>query len=199
MSHGERIGLLGGTFDPPHIGHLVAATTVRYELALTKVQLVVANSPWQKLGARAITPAPDRLAMVRAAVAGVDGLEASDVEIQRGGLTYTADTLRTVGDAHPGAELFLIVGSDLSKELPGWERHELVAQMATIVVVDRPGASGDRPPPGWRWISVTSPLLDVSSTDLRDRLATGRPVNYLIPRPILDVIDERDLYGVAVR
>ncbi|MEA3055756.1 MAG: nicotinate-nucleotide adenylyltransferase, partial [Actinomycetota bacterium] len=103
----QRIGLLGGTFDPVHIGHLVTGVNVRHALDLDVVLLVVANDPWQKAD-RDVTPARDRLSMVEAAVAGVDGLEASDVELRRGGVSYTADTLVELGAG--GAELFLILG-----------------------------------------------------------------------------------------
>ncbi|MBV9255052.1 MAG: nicotinate-nicotinamide nucleotide adenylyltransferase, partial [Actinobacteria bacterium] len=117
-----KLGVLGGTFDPVHIGHLVAAVNARHTLDLDQVLLVVANVPWQKAGARVITPAPDRLAMVRAAVDDVDGLEASDLEIARGGESYTVDTLAELQRIHPGAELYLIVGADLVAELDTWER-----------------------------------------------------------------------------
>ena len=93
MGEQGRLGILGGTFDPVHVGHLVAAVNARYELDLDRVLLVVANEPWQKVGSRPVTPAADRLALVQAAVEGVEGLEASAIEIERGGLSYTADTV----------------------------------------------------------------------------------------------------------
>ena len=107
-----RLGVFGGTFDPPHVGHLVTAVNVRHALALDRVLLVVANVPWQKVGERTVSPAEDRLAMVEAAARGVAGLEVSRLEIDRGGPSYTADTLGELRRAHPRAELFLIVGSD---------------------------------------------------------------------------------------
>src|SRR4249919_294331 len=108
----ERLGLFGGTFDPPHVGHLVTAVNVRHELGLDRVLLVVAGSPWQKEGARPITAAEDRLALVAAAVAPVTGLEASRLEIDRDGPSYTADTLAELGRWQPHAALFTILGSD---------------------------------------------------------------------------------------
>src|SRR5688572_4243255 len=95
-----RIGVFGGTFDPPHVGHLVTAVNVRHELQLDVVLLVVANDPWQKSGDRRVTPAADRLAMVEAAVGEVEGLEVSDIEVRRGGTSYTADTLAALADLH---------------------------------------------------------------------------------------------------
>ena len=107
----RRIGVFGGTFDPPHVGHLVTAVNVRHALDLDVVLLVVASDPWQK-SHRELTPAADRLAMVEAAVGDVAGLEASDLELRRGGRSYTADTLAELGRFHPGAELVLVLGID---------------------------------------------------------------------------------------
>src|SRR3954454_20918200 len=107
-----RIGVFGGTFDPVHIGHLVAAVNVRHALALDRVLLVVANVPWQKAGSRVVTPAEDRFAMVKAAVGDVPGIEASRLEIDRGGPSLTADTLAAVSSLEPDADLFCILGAD---------------------------------------------------------------------------------------
>jgi nicotinate-nucleotide adenylyltransferase len=186
--------VFGGTFDPPHVGHLVIAVNVRHALALDVVLLVVANDPWQKSGAREISAAVDRLAMVEAAVGVVDGLEASDIELERGGTSYTADTLAELGRRHPQAELVLILGSDAAAGLPTWDRVEEVRRAATIVVVTRPGAEDGGPPPGWEWEQVETPRLEVSSTDLRARVSTGRPLDYLLTPAVIDCIDERRLY-----
>src|SRR4051794_20612627 len=109
---GARTGVLGGTFDPPHIGHLLAAVNVRHALDLDEVLLVVANDPWQKTGSRPITPAEDRLAMVRAAAEGLGGIVASDLELRRGGPSYMVDTLAELGEHDPDGERFLILGAD---------------------------------------------------------------------------------------
>lgn len=191
---GERLGIFGGTFDPPHIGHLVTAVNVRYELSLDRVLLVVSHQPWQKLGTRGITPAEDRLAMVSAAVDGVEGLEASRIEIDRGGLSYTADTLAELLAQDPGRQLFVVLGSDAAVGLPSWERVDEVRSLATIVVVERPGAGEGEPPAGWSWVSVEVPRLEVSSTDLRARVADGRPLDYLLSPEVIRTIDARGLY-----
>ena len=136
----ERIGVFGGTFDPVHVGHLVAAVNARHDLGLERVVLVVANVPWQKTGLRQVTPAEDRFAMVEAAVRGVPGLEASRLEIDRGGASYTADTVAELHERHPRAELYVIVGWDVSAELDSWDRFEEVRELASLVVVNRPGA-----------------------------------------------------------
>lgn len=190
----ERLGLFGGTFDPPHIGHLVAAVNVRHELALDRVLLIVNNVPWQKVGQREISTADDRLAMVEAAVADVDGLEASRIEIDAGGMSYTADTLRTLADEDPARDLFVVLGADAAAGLATWERSEEVCRLATVVVVERPGAKDVVPLPGWRWERVEVPSLEVSSTDLRQRVVDGRPLDYLVTHEVVDCIEERGLY-----
>jgi nicotinate-nucleotide adenylyltransferase len=189
-----RIGLFGGTFDPPHVGHLVTAVNVRHTLDLDLVVLMVANVPWQKQGTRPITPAAQRMAMVEAAVADVDGLVASDLELRRGGPSYTADTLRELGELHPDSTLFTIVGDDAAAGITTWERYEEVVERSHLVVVDRPGAPVELPD-GIPWVRVEVPHLEVSSTDLRARFGDGRPLDYLITAPVLSVIEHHALYG----
>ncbi|MGH9130590.1 MAG: nicotinate-nucleotide adenylyltransferase [Acidimicrobiales bacterium] len=190
----SRLGVFGGTFDPIHNGHLAAALNARHAASLDQVLLVVANQPWQKT--RDITPAPDRLAMVRAAVAGVDGLAASAIELERGGPSYTADTLTTLARRHPGTALYLIVGADAAEGLGTWERVEEVAELATLIVVNRPGAVPPSPPPGWSDVEVVEvPALDISSTDLRARATDGRPLDFLVPQTVIRCIHERGLYA----
>ncbi|MCU1490500.1 MAG: nadD [Acidimicrobiaceae bacterium] len=197
---GERIGIFGGTFDPVHVGHLVAAVNARHALSLDRVLMVVANEPWQKVGERPVSPAEDRLAMVEAAVAGHEGLEASALEIERGGTSYTADTVEALAKLHPAAELFLIVGADVVAGIETWERLDAVRQAVTLVSVNRPGAetveiSDDGPLSGWRAVAIEVPDLEISSTDLRDRAQTGRPLDYLVPTPAIRVIRARRLYA----
>ena len=193
-----RIGLFGGTFDPPHVGHLVTAVNVRHALNLDIVILMVANDPWQKSGSRDVTTAEDRFAMVEAAVSVVDGVVAGRDEIDRGGPSYTADTLMALAEKHPGAELFTIVGDDAAAGLTSWTRVDQVAQYSQLVVVDRPGVAVELPTQ-FNWLRVESPRLEVSSTDLRSRFSDGRPLDYLVTEPVLSVIEERGLYGSAAR
>ena len=192
-----RIGLFGGTFDPPHVGHLVTAVNVRHALNLDIVILMVANDPWQKSGARDVTTAEDRFAMVEAAVSVVDGVVAGRDEIDRGGPSYTADTLMALAEKHPGAELFTIVGDDAAAHIDTWERVNEVVAMSSLVVIDRPGSpvtlSQD-----YEWRHVEVPRLEVSSTDLRCRVTDGRPLDYLVPEPVIDIIRDRGLYGLRV-
>ena len=193
-----RIGLFGGTFDPPHVGHLVTAVNVRHALNLDIVILMVANDPWQKSGSRDVTTAEDRFAMVEAAVSVVDGVVAGRDEIDRGGPSYTAATLMSLAEKHPGAELFTIVGDDAAAGLTSWTRVEQVADYSQLVVVDRPGVAVELPKQ-FSWLRVESPRLEVSSTDLRSRFSDGRPLDYLVTEPVLRVIEERGLYGSAAR
>lgn len=191
-----RVGLFGGTFDPPHLGHLVTAVNVRHVLKLDLVVLMVANDPWQKHGTREVASAVDRLAMVQAAIRGVDGLVAGDDEISRGGPSFTADTLIAMGQRYKGAELFTIVGDDAAAIFGSWQRASEIAKLSTLVVVDRPG-SPLMPPSEFVWNRVEVPRLEVSSTDLRERFVDGRPLDYLVSNEVLKVIAERGLYGAV--
>jgi nicotinate-nucleotide adenylyltransferase len=192
---GTRIGIFGGTFDPVHVGHLVAATWAREALQLDRVLLVVANVPWQKADTRVVSPAEDRLRMVEAAVHGVPGVEASRVEIDRGGPSYTIDTVREVLDAAPSARPFVIVGADVAAELGTWRRAEELRRAVTLVVVDRGGVGSGEDPPGWEVRRVGIPALDISSSQLRQRLAQGRSVDFLIPEPAIRCIRQLNLYA----
>ena len=187
--------MLGGTFDPIHIGHLVAASETRHALDLDVVLLVVANRPWQKVGSRDVTPAADRLAVVKAAVGDVEGLEASAIEIERGGDSYTVDTMRELADRHPGAELFLIVGGDVVGELDTWVRVDELKKLCDLAVVNRPGSDPPAEVDGWKAHQVEIPALDVSGSGIRQRIAEGRPIDFLVPAAAVHCIRERGLYA----
>jgi nicotinate-nucleotide adenylyltransferase len=133
--------------------------------------------------------------MVEAAVGEVPGLEAGRTEIDRGGESYTAETLAELALLNPGADLFLIVGWDVAGELATWDRWEIIQELATLVVVNRPGSGRPRGLNGWRVAEVTVPNLEISSTDLRARAADGRPLDYLVPEAAVRVIRARDLYA----
>jgi len=190
----RRVGLFGGTFDPPHVGHLVTAVNVRHALDLDVVILMVANVPWQKEGSRTITPAAARLAMVEAAVCEVPGLVPGRQEIDHGGPSYTADTLSVVAAQFPNAEFFTVIGDDAAAGLRTWTRWEEVVDRSRLVVVDRPGEHVELDD-DIDWIRVEVPRLEVSSTDLRARFTDGRPLDYLVTPPVLDVIRADRLYG----
>lgn len=189
----QRIGLFGGTFDPVHVAHLAVAVAARHQLGLDRVLLMVANVPWQKAAARRVSTAEDRFAMVDAAVRGRPGLEASRLEIDRGGDSYTADTLAEL--AAPGREIFLVIGSDLVDELVTWRRWEELPGRCTLAVAHRPGETerGELAP-GWRTVHLRIPALHLSSTELRTMAEEGRPLDFLVPDPVLEVIAARGLY-----
>ncbi len=196
MTASARTGILGGTFDPVHVGHLVAAVCVRHALELDRVLLVVANEPWQKTAGRAVTPAEDRFGVVASAVEGVVGVEASRLEIERGGPSYTADTVADLKESI-GGELYLVVGGDLVSELGSWERVHEVREATTLVIVERGGVPYAPDPQGWRVERVEMPAIDLSSSELRARFADGRPVEFLIPAPAIRTIRRLGLYSVG--
>ncbi|MCU1458690.1 MAG: nicotinate-nucleotide adenylyltransferase [Actinomycetia bacterium] len=188
----ERLGILGGTFDPVHIAHIVSASECKAVLGLDRVDLVVAGDPWQKRG-DVLLPAETRLELVELAVDGVEGVAASGIEVERSGPTYTVDTLEAL--AAVGRELFLILGADLPAALGSWHRVERIRELATLVVVTRAGDRHAVPPgEGWRVEHVDIPRLDVSSTDIRARLAAGRPIDGIVPAAVVRRIAALDLY-----
>lgn len=187
--------MLGGTFDPVHTAHIVAAGEVLTTLRLDRVLFVVAGDPWQKRGA-VVASAADRLDLVRLALAGIDGLEPSAVEIEAGGASVTADTLELL--AAPGRGLFLILGADAVTNMSTWRRLDDTRDLATVVVVERAGEHSVVPPgDGWQVEHVRIPRLDISSTDVRERIAAGRPIDGLVPPAVVRSIRARDLYTRA--
>ncbi len=188
----ERVGVLGGTFDPIHIGHLLAASDARAALALDRVLLVVAGDPWQKRG-EVVAGARDRLALVEAAVADLEGLEASGLEVERDGASVTADTLEAL--VGPDRDLFLLLGADAVANMGTWRRLEETRDLATIVVVERAGEHAVPPGDGWRVEHLSIPRLDVSSTEVRARLGRGFPIVALVPGAVVREIDARGLYA----
>jgi nicotinate-nucleotide adenylyltransferase len=188
----ERVGVFGGTFDPVHIGHVVVAAECRSALHLDRVLLVVAGDPWQKRG-RVVADAHTRLLLVEAAVEGVEGVEASDIEVVRGTASVTADTLEAL--AGPHRELFLVLGADAVANMPTWRRLDDTRDLCTVVVVERAGDVHASPPgPGWQVARVAIPRVDVSSSEVRERLATGRPIDGLVPGAVAREIGAHGLY-----
>jgi nicotinate-nucleotide adenylyltransferase len=196
VTAGPRIGVFGGTFDPIHEGHVEVAESVRDALGLDRMLVVVANEPWQKQD-RPVTPAEDRYAMVAAALADRPGLEPSRIEIDRGGPSYTIDTVRTIRAREPDAEVIVVVGADVAASLDTWHEHEALRGQVTLAVVDRPGAPAVDPPDGWRFVRVAVAPVDVSSTDLRSRLESGASVEGAVPEAVIRCMVERGLYATG--
>ena len=194
-----RRGVLGGTFDPIHIGHLILAEEARTALALDRMTFVPAGQPWRKAG-RDVSPVADRLAMVRLATEGEPACDVSTVEAERDGPSYTAETL--VALAASGDELFLILGADAAADLPNWKAPEEIARLAHVAVALRPGwdeaavrkATAAVPGLADRLIFFPMPLIAVSGTELRARCRVGRSLRYYTADTVVRYIVERHLY-----
>ncbi|WP_291379227.1 nicotinate-nucleotide adenylyltransferase [Demequina sp.] len=186
-----RIGVLGGTFDPIHVGHLAVASEVCHALNLDRVLLVPALRQPFKDAEGGASPA-QRLEMCRLAVAADPRLEVSDVDVVRGDTTYTVDTLTDLAAMHPGAELFFIAGADAIARLSEWREPERLITLATFVAVARPGHPS--PEPGATHLVVHAPQMGVSSTEVRRRRRTGAPVRYLVSDTVAEYIVQHSLY-----
>ena len=192
-----RIGVMGGTFDPIHHGHLVAAEEARHAFSLDRVLFIPAGSPWQKTSAD-VTDAKHRFAMVEGAIADNAAFEASRIDIDRDGPTYTIDTLRRVADSNPGADVHFITGADAILEILTWKDPDVLLGMATFVAVTRPGYDLQKLDPVRvrdHVVSLEIPALSISSTDIRRRVAEGRPIRYLVPPAVAAYIQDQRLYA----
>ena len=195
-----RIGVMGGTFDPIHHGHLVAASEVAHEFGLDEVVFVPTGRPWQKAH-RGVSEAEDRYLMTVVATAADPRFTVSRVDVDRPGPTYTADTLRDLSAAFgAGTELFFITGADAMADILGWERTDEVVALAHLIGVTRPGHALVDPgvAPG-RVTLVEVPALAISSSDVRRRVAAGAPISYLVPAGVEAYIAKRGLYCEADR
>ena len=196
----RRIGLFGGTFDPPHIGHVLTGQRVAEARSLDEVLMVVANDPWQKSGSRHITPASVRLRMVDQACfwsrQPKTVLKPSSVEISAGGPSYTADTLRTLAERSENATFEVIVGSDAASQLHTWHDAEWLAENVQFVAVQR-GGQRAVPAAGFSVAEVDLPLLEVSSTSIRQRVEAGLSIDHLCPAPVVSLIAAYGLYRGA--
>lgn len=202
----RRVGVFGGTFDPPHNAHLVAAASARDSLGLEHVYLVVAGDPWQKTAAVPVTPAHHRLAMTQLLVEGVEGLSVSDLEVRRIGPSFTVDTLGEL--ASPDITLVLILGSDALAGFGTWKRPQEIVGMADIAVVRRHGpdspidspAVDDFPevvammPPGRHLEQFEIPRMDISSSEIRRRMRNGLGVDGLLPAGVASYAAHHGIY-----
>jgi nicotinate-nucleotide adenylyltransferase len=191
----QRIGVMGGTFDPIHHGHLVAASEVAASFDLDEVVFVPTGAPWQKVD-RAVSPAEDRYLMTVIATASDPRFSVSRVDIDRAGPTYTLDTLRDLHAAFPDAgELYFITGSDALAQLLTWRDVDALFALAHFVGVTRPGhVLTDPGLPAGEVSLVEVPALAISSTEVRDRVASGRPIDYLVPEGVARYVSKRKLY-----
>ncbi len=197
----ERIGLFGGTFDPPHLGHLILASEARSQLELTRLLWTVTPDPPHKQG-QTITPLEHRLAMVRLAIGDNPFFELSGVELDRPGPQYTADTIRLLAEQNPNAEIVPVLGGDSLQDLPTWHTpRELLYAAHWVGVMRRPGEEVnldelERALPGIKSKVhyVEAPLLEIASREIRSRVATGKPFRYYLPEPVYEYIEQHHLY-----
>lgn len=184
------IGILGGTFDPPHIAHLALAQAAREQLGLDEILFMPAGDPWQKSD-DAITPAIHRMAMTRLAASAAPYFVADDREVLRSGPTYTIDTVEGMSQ-----DCVLIVGADAVRGVRSWHRADELIEIVSFAVVDRPGVSLDDVDETVRrkctWIDM--PMIDISSTDIRSHVASGHTPRFLVPEAVAAYIESNDLY-----
>ena len=192
----RRLGILGGTFDPPHAGHLAAAVAVQTQVGLDDLVLMVANEPWQKVGDRQVSPANLRFEMTDALVEGIPGLRADDREIRRGGPTFTVDTLEEILADQPGTEIFLIVGADTAARLDTWHRASDVVALSTIVIVNRDDSTNTAPGSlrDARVVNVSMNPVDVSSSAIRELVARGESIDSATTSSVISIIRGHSLY-----
>jgi len=198
-----RLGVIGGTFDPPHYGHLVLAENGCVQLGLERVLFVLAGQPPHKPN-RPITPVHHRLAMVEAAIAGEPAFALSRVDLDRPGPHYTVETLALLRQEYPEAALFFLIGGDSLADFPAWYDSAGIVRQARLAVMQRPGYEPDlakleRAVPGIRerLVWLDAPYLDIAASDLRRRAREGLPLRYLLPPPVEAYIRERRLYDAA--
>lgn len=189
------IAVYGGTFNPPHTGHLIVAESVAETLRLATVIFVPVNRPPHK-GVQGLAPAADRLAMTKIAIGGNDRFEVSNAEIARGGLSYTIDTLRAVAVRHPGRRLKLLIGADNIFDFEGWKSPNDILEIADLVVMTRPGFEIRKSRPGFPPHAelVTVPQVGISGTDIRRRVKFGQSIRYLVPAAVEEYIHRHGLY-----
>lgn len=198
----RRTGILGGTFDPPHLAHLVLATNARHDLMLDEVLFVPAGDPYRKAD-REVSPPAARLRMIEAAVAELPWAAVSTVEVDREGPSFTTDTLEEL--VAVAGDWWFILGSDALADLPYWKEPRRIVELVRLGLAIRPGQTDDLEIPQATRTAVPDiearidriemPLLEVSSTDLRQRVRDGRPTDYLLPAPVRAAIDELGLYA----
>jgi nicotinate-nucleotide adenylyltransferase len=189
----EQIGLFGGTFDPTHYGHLMVAQAAREELSLNKLFFIPASqSPFKP--ERQPTPPTERLRLLRLALAGKEWCEIDEQEIQRGGVSYTIDTVRSYAHRFQGTRLFYLVGSDHVPKLPAWREANELATMVDFVIIPRPGLEEIALPVPFRGQRLAGFPVGISSSQIRARIAAGLSIDHLVPPAVAEAIGNNRLY-----
>lgn len=188
-----KVGLFGGSFDPVHLGHLLVAQAAAEELGLARLFFIpAAQSPFKP--GRELAPAPQRAAMLRLALAGAAGCEIDLQEIDRGGVSYAIDTVRSYAARFPQAELFYLIGADHVAKLPQWRDAGELARLVEFVVIPRPGQGAAPPPEPFRVRTLSGFPLAVSSSQIRARVQAGQPVRHLLAPEVAEFIRNNQLY-----
>jgi nicotinate-nucleotide adenylyltransferase len=185
----KRIGILGGTFDPPHIGHLIIAETVRTELQLEEIWFIPTFEPPHKL--EATMDAESRIDMLKLALADNNSFILNTIEVERSGKSYTIDTMKQLKDTFPDNEYYFIIGADMVEYLPKWYRIDELLQLVRFVGVKRVGYSMESPFP---ITEVDIPFVDVSSSNIRERISENKSIKYLVPNSVHTYIKEHGYY-----
>lgn len=195
MASKTKIGILGGTFDPVHMGHLVLAEQVREKLKLDKVIFIPCFSPPHKTR-RKLSPAKDRFRMAALAVEGNASFSISDIELKREGLSYTVDTLRELRRRHSESAIYFLTGSDVLDEIHTWRDPEEIYKLARVVIATRPGFDSFDPENPFAKRSIVLPItgIDVSASGIREKVKKGRSIRYLVPPKVEEYIRKRKLY-----
>ena len=204
----DRLGILGGSFDPVHYGHLLLAEACREQCELDRVLLIPAAVSPHKQGQQR-TPSKDRVQMLRLAIGGHERFSVSTIEIDRGGVSYTVETLAALAEKHPDSVFFFLMGADSLNELPTWREPKRLCALATPVVVRR----AEAPEPDFGALSeivdderlgeirrhqVEMPIIELSSTDIRERVSAGKSIRYQTPRAVEKYIETHGLYRTKV-
>ncbi|MDP6965061.1 MAG: nicotinate-nucleotide adenylyltransferase [Acidimicrobiales bacterium] len=199
----RRIGVFGGTFDPPHIGHTSAALSAMRKLELDSVLMVVANDPWQKTNqnldlsdfdALTVSTPEDRFEMLKRAVDEHEDLTADDMEIVRGGRTYTIDTVSELNNRFPESELFLLIGSDVAKDFDSWRDPQEICRRVNVVVLTRPGTDRSEVGEDWDFSFLDIPAKDISAKEIRLRVSNGESLEGMVPYSVEEYILAAGLY-----
>ena len=193
----KRLGVIGGTFDPIHNGHLLLARFVSEQTGLDKVLFIPAAAPPHKNHREDIAPAASRWSMVELALEGIDDFEASRLELDRPGRSYTVDTVRQLRLDHPDVEIFLIIGTDNTRDLSSWHDPDSILEMCTVVsgsrIIDTPDGASDAV--AARVLVLDTPVIDISSTEIRRRVRDGLPIHSMVPDKVASHIQARRLYS----
>nr|WP_226680156.1 nicotinate-nucleotide adenylyltransferase [Sutcliffiella horikoshii] len=186
----NKVGIIGGTFDPPHVGHLLIANDVRQKLSLDEIWFMPNHIPPHKQN-KSITPTPIRVKMIEAAVASNSSFRVETIELQREGPSYTYDTMLLLAEKYPDTSFYFIIGADMVEYLPKWHNIEKLLEIITFVGVKRPGYTFSTEYPV---IEVETPQVDISSTLIRKRVQEGWTSQYLVPNQVKEIIEEKRLY-----